>query len=166
MEEINFPASRIRTRRDHVRFLSLIETITTLHQYQREIRGTNGSEYLVADVEDYAVAYRLAHKIIGQIFKRISPRGEEIVNLVSENYPEGNFSRKMLQDLNGRDKETVKKYISEAVKVGYFEVAEFGGPGKTYSYRLAKSISELPAGTLISPEELRKRMAEKRGNGG
>ena len=44
------------TRRDHARFLNLIEVSAFLHQYQREKK----SGAIVATVEDYAVAYQLA----------------------------------------------------------------------------------------------------------
>ncbi len=45
--ELSFPSNRTRTRRDHMKFLTLIQAITLLHQYQREIRrDTRGGKTL------------------------------------------------------------------------------------------------------------------------
>src|SRR5581483_9671037 len=63
-ELINFPTRWLRTRRDHARFLSLIDTVAFLHQHQRERGSENvdGQEQPIirATLDDYRVAYRLA----------------------------------------------------------------------------------------------------------
>jgi len=114
---------------------------------------------IVADVRDYEVAFRLAHRIIGHTFKRISQNGEKLVRLVSEKRIEESFTRKILEDLTDWNCDTVKKYIEEAVQTGYFEVAVVGTHGRPFFYRLVKTISDMPAGTLIPPEDLRQKMA-------
>ena len=53
----------MRTRRDHARFLNLIEVSAFLHQHQRE-RTREGA--IVAAVADYAVAYALAAEVLGE----------------------------------------------------------------------------------------------------
>ncbi len=50
----------MRTRRDHARFLNLIEVSAFLHQHQRERRA--GA--IVAALADYAVAYGLAAEVL------------------------------------------------------------------------------------------------------
>ncbi len=56
--QLSFPSSWMRTRRDDARFLNLIEVSAFLHQYQR----VKKSGAIVATVEDYEVAYRLAQE--------------------------------------------------------------------------------------------------------
>ena len=50
----------MRTRRDHARFLNLIEVSAFLHQFQRERKD----EAVLAAVEDYAVAYELSREVL------------------------------------------------------------------------------------------------------
>ena len=61
-ELLTFPSSWLRTRRDNLRLLNLIEAVAFLHQHQRphETLGESGVEYIEATVEDYAIAYSLA----------------------------------------------------------------------------------------------------------
>jgi DNA primase len=53
-DKLSFPSSWMRTRRDHARFLNLIEVSAFLHQHQRE-RTAEGA--IVASLADYEAAY-------------------------------------------------------------------------------------------------------------
>lgn len=44
--ELTFISDRTRTRRDHVKYLALIRTITLLHQYQRPVLSDGSLEYI------------------------------------------------------------------------------------------------------------------------
>jgi DNA primase len=61
-DKLTFPTAWMRTRRDHARFLNLIEASAFLHQYRRERRG--GA--IVASVADYAIAYELAGAVLAE----------------------------------------------------------------------------------------------------
>jgi len=63
-ERIRFPADSVRTRRDHARFLNLIEAVAFLHQFQRERREVGGVEYIEATLDDYNLARRLAGEVL------------------------------------------------------------------------------------------------------
>jgi hypothetical protein len=63
VDAIDFPLAWLRGRRDHDRFLSLIEGIAFLHQHQRRIERDGAEEYIEASLEDYALAYDLAHQV-------------------------------------------------------------------------------------------------------
>jgi len=94
---IDFPKEWLRGRRDHDRFLSLIEGIAFLHQYQRKIGSDDGAEnhrrlgggldrseatcpggvsgrvepanqYIEAAIADYAHAYELAQTVFANTF--------------------------------------------------------------------------------------------------
>ncbi|MGH9858159.1 MAG: CHC2 zinc finger domain-containing protein, partial [Acidobacteriota bacterium] len=57
---LDFPKTWLRTRRDNLRFLNLIEVIAFLHQYQKEIKfDSHGREYIEADLRDYEIACKL-----------------------------------------------------------------------------------------------------------
>src|SRR5262249_10245141 len=59
-DKLSFPSSWMRSRRDHARFLNLIEVSAFLHQHQREKR--QGA--IVAAIGDYETAYALAGEVL------------------------------------------------------------------------------------------------------
>ncbi|MWF32390.1 DNA primase, partial [Escherichia coli] len=68
--QLTFMSDKTRTRRDHMKYLTLIQTIALLHQYQREIKRVEHRgqvvEYIEVTREDIALANRLAHEILGR----------------------------------------------------------------------------------------------------
>ena len=63
-EQLTFASDRVRLRRDHAKYLALIDSIALLHQYQRPIRSVVNAgtviEYVEVIAEDIALANRLA----------------------------------------------------------------------------------------------------------
>jgi len=47
---IDFPHHWLRTRRDHLHFLNLIEVTAQLHQHQRERQTSDGCAYIEATI--------------------------------------------------------------------------------------------------------------------
>jgi DNA primase len=66
-EQLTFKSDKTRTRRDHMKYLTLINTITLLHQYQREIKKIKHKgkmlEYIEVTINDIEVANRLASEV-------------------------------------------------------------------------------------------------------
>ncbi len=51
--QLTFLSDRTRTRRDHVKYLTLIRTMTLLHQHQREIKCLpDGTQYIEATIAE------------------------------------------------------------------------------------------------------------------
>ena len=76
--ELTFLDSQTRTRRDHMKYLTLIRSIALLHQHQRprkrvEHRGRM-VEYIEVTVNDIAVANRLAHEVLGRSLDELPPQ--------------------------------------------------------------------------------------------
>ena len=89
----------MRTRRDHARFLNLIEVSAFLHQHQRERREAGA---IVAAVADYAVAYALAGEVLAETLsdlKKPLPRGARSASATSA--AEGDGSRLPPRDPRG-----------------------------------------------------------------
>jgi DNA primase len=76
-EQLTFAHDRVRLRRDHAKYLALIDTIALLHQYQRPIRSVvhNGKslEYIEVTREDIALANQLAHEVLGRSLDELPP---------------------------------------------------------------------------------------------
>jgi DNA primase catalytic core len=68
LKERRFPDTMTRTRRDHMKFLTLIQAITLLHQHQREIKTSIEEdvrlEYIEATEADVKLAWELASHVL------------------------------------------------------------------------------------------------------
>ena len=87
-EKLTFVDDRTRTRRDHMKYLTLIRTIALLHQYQRAVKTAvhRGREisYIEVTLEDIAVANRLAHQVLGRSLDELPPQTRRLLVLVEE----------------------------------------------------------------------------------
>ena len=156
-DHLTFPADWMRARRDHARFLNLIEVSAFLHQFQREKK----SGAIVASVDDYAVAYELAGDVLTDTFSDLRKPLRQAYERLRELFKEDGapVSRRDLREQLSVPDSTVRRWLSELVELEYLEVVEAGrrGAGKATRYRLAKRgpREELMLG-LLSPQELRK----------
>ncbi|MBI4548096.1 MAG: toprim domain-containing protein [Ignavibacteriae bacterium] len=86
--QLTFMTDYLRNRRDNAKYLSLIEAVTFLHQYQRplkqvEIEG-RGIEYIEVTPEDIAVANRLASEVFGRCLDELAPQTRRLLELLDE----------------------------------------------------------------------------------
>ncbi|HDP7653658.1 TPA: toprim domain-containing protein, partial [Escherichia coli] len=84
--QLTFMSDKTRTRRDHMKYLTLIQTIALLHQYQREIKRVEHRgqvvEYIEVTREDIALANRLAHEILGRTLDEMPPQTRKLLLLI------------------------------------------------------------------------------------
>jgi len=85
---LTFPAGRTRNRRDHEKYLTLIDSIALLHQRQRT-RGqhlVNGRtvEFIEVTLEDIALANRLAPEVLGRSLDELPPQTRRLLGYVRE----------------------------------------------------------------------------------
>ncbi|MCT2387967.1 CHC2 zinc finger domain-containing protein [Erwinia pyrifoliae] len=85
---LTFMSDKTRTRRDHMKYLTLIQSVALLHQYQREIKRVahRGEviEYIEVEREDIALANRLAHEILGRTLDEMPPQTRKLLMLIQE----------------------------------------------------------------------------------
>ena len=83
--ELTFLDSQTRTRRDHVKYLTLIRAIALLHQYQRPVKTATHSgrtiEYIEVTLEDIDTANRLAHEVLGRSLDELPPQTRRLLLL-------------------------------------------------------------------------------------
>jgi len=159
-EKISFPGQWLRTRRDHLRFFNLIEAVTFLHQYQREIKKTAaGREYIESTLPDYEIAYKLAKDVLGESLAELKKPQRNLLHLIEhslETSHNGNYlTRRQIRELSGLPDHRIRNLLRELVELEYLLAAE-GGNGKRYQYKLAEKTSskKILAG-LTSPQELK-----------
>ncbi|EKR5441444.1 toprim domain-containing protein, partial [Escherichia coli] len=84
--QLTLMSDKTRTRRDHMKYLTLIQTIALLHQYQREIKRVEHRgqvvEYIEVTREDIALANRLAHEILGRTLDEMPPQTRKLLLLI------------------------------------------------------------------------------------
>jgi DNA primase len=76
-DRLTFADSATRTRRDHLKYLTLISAVTLLHQHQREVKTAtrNGKQvrYVETTPADIALANTLAHEVLGRSLDELPP---------------------------------------------------------------------------------------------
>ena len=155
-EALTFPSSWMRTRRDHARFLNLIEVSAFLHQYQRPRK--NG--IVQATVADYDVAYRLAMTVLSETLSDLKSTLKRAYEHIEElaSAKESSVSRREIREALQLPDSTVRRWLDELVELDYLE-AESRGQGKAARYRLTGRgpRQELVLG-LLSPQELESKL--------
>lgn len=163
-DRLTFPSSWMRTRRDHARFLNLIEVSAFLHQHQRERR--NGA--IVASVADYATAYALAGEVLtetlGDLRKPLREAFARVQDLATK--ADAGVSRRDIREALALPDSTVRGWLAELVELEYLEVeSSKGGKGNKALYRVAGSgpRPNVVLG-LLTPDELAAKHAKHAGN--
>jgi 5S rRNA maturation endonuclease (ribonuclease M5) len=156
-DKLTFPSSWMRTRRDHARFLNLIEVSAFLHQHQRERRG--GA--IVASLADYGVAYALAGEVLRDTLTDLRKPLREAYTRIRglAERGGGTVSRREVRETLSEPDSTVRRWLAELVELEYLAVAEAGrqGQGKTTRYSIVEqAAAPVRLEGLLSPEELRR----------
>ena len=174
-EHLTFPAASVRTRRDHERFLSLIEAVAFLHQFQRVTRTAShkGKEvkYIEASVEDYAIAYQLALRVLWVSLDELSRWARELVESCRRQVEDGrvhhpeltaddfHWTRRQLRERLGWPDKRLRACLDELVSLEYMQVLD-GSKGKTFVYRLNPNFSHSPKAIgLLTPDELEAKLS-------
>jgi DNA primase len=86
-DQLTFLDAKTRTRRDHEKYLTLIDAIALLHQYQRPLKKDKHlghvTEYIEVTLDDIAIANELAHEVLGKTLDELPPQTRKLCALVS-----------------------------------------------------------------------------------
>ena len=163
VEKLGFPSHRLRTRRDHERFLCLIEASAFLHQHQRQ-RGVteDGTPYVLASLEDYGLAYTLAKEVLASSLHELNYASRELWQQLlvwtaegSQGQPDFTFSRKDLRDALGLEDHRLRDALADLVEMEYLETVS-GGNGKQYRYRMLVHHQQGVRIPLFTPAQMEK----------
>lgn len=150
-EQLAFADSRTRTRRDHEKYLTLIDSIALLHQYQREVKrvqqGEQAIEYIEVTREDIALANRLAHDILGRSLDELPPPTRQLLKHLHDlvagkmkaeglRQNEVRFTRREVREVAGLSDKQVRVHLERLVELEYVFI-HHGKNGQRYVYELA-----------------------------
>jgi hypothetical protein len=156
-DKLSFPSAWMRTRRDHARFLNLIEVSAFLHQHQRERRA--GA--IVAALADYEVALALAGEVLADTLSDLrKPLRSAYERIRALGDGEGTVCRRQLREALQEPDSTLRRWLAELVELEYLTIAEAGakGAGKTTRYRILERPRMDVSLGLLSPRELASRL--------
>ena len=171
--ELRFPDHQTRMRRDHTKYLGLIEAVALLHQYQRKVkeaehRGEN-LRYIEVTREDIRVANRLAHEVLGRTLDELPPQTRRLLGLIDEMVTEGTkrlgvdrsdfrFSRRALREQTGFGDTQLKVHLGRLVEMEYVIAHRAGGHSQRLGYELVYAAGAGSGGPflpgLIGADEL------------
>jgi hypothetical protein len=149
-DALTFPDGRTRLRRDHEKYLTLIDTLALLHQHQREIKMAEQEgariEYVEVTLSDIEVANKLAHEGLGRSLDEISPQTRRLLELVTAmveaqcaaqviTRTDYRFSRRDVREHAGWSDFQVKMHMHKLEELEYVLVHR-GGRGQSFVYEL------------------------------
>jgi len=150
VRELTFPDERLRSRRDHEKYLTLIDTIALLHQKQRPIRrleeGGIEIEYVEVEPDDIARANRIAAEVVGRSLDELTPQGRRLLEHLGAlveaeaeragiERSEVRFRRADVRAWTGWSDYQVKAHMAKLTELEYVLVHR-GGRGQSYVYEL------------------------------
>jgi len=142
---LTFPDEATRTRRDHEKYLTLIDTITLLHQYQREVKTATRRgkliEYVEVTLQDIALANDLAHEVLGHSLDELPPQTRRLLMLLDTfvterakaramKRDEVRFSRRELRESLGMGDTQLRLHLDRLVLFEYVLARREGSGGK------------------------------------
>jgi len=179
---LTFTSGRTRTRRDHEKYLTLIDTIALLHQHQREtikhqVKSEAGQasreiEMLPVTIEDIEAANRIAPEVLGRSLDELPPQSrrllESIKQLIRAKMKAEKieqritlFSRKELRDATGWSEFQVRTHLDRLETMEYLH-RRSGKQGSLCKYELLTDASEAAKSWqvgLIDVAKLRRKSA-------
>jgi len=149
-DRLTFLSDKTRTRRDHAKYLTLIKSITLLHQYQRETKVINHQsqtvEYIEVTLDDIETANQIAHEVLGRTLDELPPQTRRLLNLIDEHLrkqcqaldlqrSDVRFSRRAIREFTGWGNTQIRVHMDRLTEMEYL-IAHRGGRGQTFVYEL------------------------------
>ena len=149
-DHLTFLDDKTRMRRDHLKYLGLIEALTLLHQHQREHRtltdGRDTIAYVVTSPADIEMANQLASEVLGHTLDELPPQTRRFLMLLDDMVREAcqtkaitrsehRFSRSDARRFSGWSLTQVRLHLERLVEMEYVLV-HHGSRGQSFVYEL------------------------------
>ncbi len=176
--ELTFTSGRTRTRRDHEKYLTLIDTIALLHQHQRQTitHEVNGREVTMLPVtlEDIEAANRIAPEVLGRSLDELPPQTRLLLETIKSHVREkmkaekseqkfARFTRREIRERTGWSGSQIRRHLEHLIELEH--VAQRGGRnGLLIQYELLTDSAETATGYhvgLIDIAKLRLKNTKK-----
>ncbi|HZW12914.1 MAG TPA: CHC2 zinc finger domain-containing protein [Noviherbaspirillum sp.] len=149
-DQLTFLDDRTRTRRDHEKYLTLIDTIALLHQYQRPVKtvqaGGKTIDYIEVTLADIDTANRLANDVLGRSLDELPPQTRRVLDALHGMVEyeaqsqaiarqEVRFSRTDVRRVSGLSDTQCRIHLERLIAMEYVLVHR-GARGQSFEYEL------------------------------
>jgi hypothetical protein len=150
-ESLTFAHDRVRLRRDHQKYLALIDAIALLHQCQRkrstlDVHGER-IEYIEVQPQDIELANRLAHAVLGRSLDELPPQTRRVLSALDawvmeqaerDGVPRESvrFTRRTVRGALGLSDTQLRVHLDRLVQLEHVLV-HGGKQGQLYAYSLS-----------------------------
>jgi len=156
LKERRFPDTMTRTRRDHMKFLTLIQAIALLHQHQREIKTSVEEdvrlEYIEATEADVKLAWELASHVLMRSLDDVQTQTRRLLLLIDKMVTaecerleierlDYRFTRATVRQFTGWGDSQLKKHLSRLEDLEYLALHR-GIAGQSFVYALNFEMDE------------------------
>lgn len=143
-EQLTFLSDTTRARRDHEKYLTLIDTIALLHQYQRPVKSSTGDQaflYVEVTATDIEKANALAHEALGRSLDELPPQTRRLLGAIAR-YVRGqmdqhkitmsdvHFSRRDVRAVTGWGDTQLRVHLDRLVSLEYLLARRHGSGGR------------------------------------
>jgi DNA primase len=150
-DRLTFLSDKTRTRRDHEKYLTLIDTIALLHQHQRVLRTASSTdgliEYIEVTAQDIAQANAIAHEVLGRSLDELPAQTRRLLAVIVEHVRaqmhsqalrqlDVRFTRKQMRDLTGWGDTQLRVHLARLLDMEHL-FAHRGMRGQCFEYGLA-----------------------------
>ncbi|WP_374098986.1 CHC2 zinc finger domain-containing protein [Pseudomonas aeruginosa] len=143
-DRLTFLSDKTRTRRDHMKYLTLIRAIALLHQHQRPVKQIEHRGQVLRYVEvvkaDIVLANRLAHDILGRTLDELPPQTRRLLGLLQDwiatlgvKVNDFRFSRRDVRAATGWGDTQLKIHLGRLLELEYLQLYR---RGLAHEYRL------------------------------
>jgi DNA primase catalytic core len=144
---LTFPDQTTRLRRDHEKYLTLIDVIAFVHQHQRAVktaqRGEQRVEYIEATLADIELANRIAHDVLGRSLDELPPQTRRLLTLIDGHVGaecrrtgvrriDCRFTRRALREAIGWGDTQLKVHLARLVELEYLVTHRTKSGGNEY----------------------------------
>ena len=167
---LSFPDQTTRLRRDHEKYLTLIDTIALLHQHQRGVQvaqhdaagatsttasdPTSPAQYIEVTLADIALANTLAHEVLGRSLDELPPQTRRLLTQIDQYVQDEcerqtiqrnqcRFSRRMLREAVHWGDTQLRVHLERLLELEYL-LAHREGAGGKYVYELVYTVVAVP----------------------
>ncbi len=167
-DQLTFTAERTRTRRDHEKYLTLIDAIALLHQHQRGMeKDDDGRSFIRVTLDDIALANQLAPELLGRSLDELPPQTRRVLDAARQIVRERCeaekteasccfFSRREIREKLGWSVTQIRVHLDRLRELEYI-AARYGRPGSAFQYELLtdfRTSNDTAAIGLLNVEKL------------
>lgn len=148
---LSFLADKARTRRDHLKYLTLIEAIALLHKHQSEVENMPGEDgqpiaFIRVTKDDIQLANQIEHEVLGRTLDELPPQTRKLLRLIGEMVEERakalaiaanqvRFTRRDVREATGWSDSQLKLHCARLAEMEYLLI-HGGCRGHALSYEL------------------------------